>query len=48
MQIASGIPVDIMPGTTDPANFAMPQQVSVTLITSCYHISIVRIKLLLT
>ncbi|KAL7138607.1 hypothetical protein ABFS83_10G175000 [Erythranthe nasuta] len=25
-QIAAGIPLDIMPGTTDPANFALPQQ----------------------
>ncbi|KAK4489702.1 hypothetical protein RD792_000336 [Penstemon davidsonii] len=25
-QIAAGIPLDIMPGTSDPANFALPQQ----------------------
>ncbi|PIN03618.1 DNA polymerase delta, regulatory subunit 55 [Handroanthus impetiginosus] len=25
-QIAAGIPLDIMPGATDPANFALPQQ----------------------
>ncbi|KAK4482752.1 hypothetical protein RD792_009920 [Penstemon davidsonii] len=25
-QIAAGIPLDIMPGTNDPANFTMPQQ----------------------
>lgn len=28
MQIAAGIPVDIMPGYNDPANFALPQQVA--------------------
>lgn len=33
VQIAAGIPVDIMPGTNDPANFSLPQQVSVVLIT---------------
>lgn len=33
MQIAAGIPVDIMPGEHDPANFAMPQQVFIILIT---------------
>lgn len=32
MQIAAGIPVDIMPGEADPANFALPQQVSAKLI----------------
>ncbi|KAL3632420.1 DNA polymerase delta subunit 2 [Castilleja foliolosa] len=25
-QVASGIPIDIMPGANDPANFSMPQQ----------------------
>ncbi|KAL6522390.1 DNA polymerase delta subunit 2 [Orobanche minor] len=26
-QVAAGIPLDIMPGTNDPANFSLPQQV---------------------
>jgi DNA polymerase II small subunit/DNA polymerase delta subunit B len=27
VQIAAGVSVDIMPGSNDPANFALPQQV---------------------
>ncbi|KAK6124612.1 hypothetical protein DH2020_041642 [Rehmannia glutinosa] len=29
-QVAAGIPFDIMPGTNDPANFSLPQQVCYT------------------
>lgn len=27
VQIAAGLPLDIMPGPDDPANFSLPQQV---------------------
>ena len=26
MELASGVPVDVMPGATDPASAALPQQ----------------------
>ena len=27
VKIAAGVPIDIMPGPSDPANFSLPQQV---------------------
>ena len=34
VKIAASVPMDIMPGPNDPANFALPQQVSFNPLTT--------------
>lgn len=38
IQIAAGLPLDIMPGPSDPANFSLPQQVLMLCLKCIYAI----------